>query len=159
MQNLSEHQGCSEHSAQSPSHVKSLVELSSMALCDTLIAGGGWDWDLSSLPVHASMSIIERAYKNQAISLSFLLKFAQVPITSLELSSVGVTDAWMPILSSLPLRHLNLSQNPSVTDDGIAILAGLQSVSTSKDWTPRRQRSSSGAGPASGGSGRRRKSR
>jgi hypothetical protein len=141
----------------------SLLRLSAIAVSNALNRRDLREkWDLSILPIHAANQIIEKAYDGGYISLGFLLRFAQVPLSSLNLSGCGVSDNWIPLLASLPLSSLDLSRNPGVTDEGLFALAGISSPSSPNDahggGFPRKPRRSSNATKADNGGRRRRSS-
>ena len=92
------------------SGVPSLYKLSALAISRNL-----WLYrDFSTMPPPAARIILDKARDLGQLSLVNLLKFAHVPISELDLSSGGVDDEWGNLLSSLPLRSLNLSNNPAV---------------------------------------------
>ncbi len=140
-----------------------LLRLSAIAVSQALSRRDLRDkWDLSILPNHAANQIIEKAYDGGFISLGFLLKFASVPLSNLNLSGCGVSDNWIPLLASLPLSTLDLSRNPGITDDGLFALAGISLSSSPNDGGPggfpRKPRRSSNVSKVDNGARRRRSS-
>eukprot|EP00292_Cryptomonas_paramecium_P024058 CAMPEP_0113716300 /NCGR_PEP_ID=MMETSP0038_2-20120614/33818_1 /TAXON_ID=2898 /ORGANISM="Cryptomonas paramecium" /LENGTH=151 /DNA_ID=CAMNT_0000643817 /DNA_START=145 /DNA_END=597 /DNA_ORIENTATION=- /assembly_acc=CAM_ASM_000170 len=79
---------------------------------------------LDGVPPESAARILSVLQARGDLTLRILLKFASVPLESLDLTGSTVTDQWMPLIASFPLTELNLSLNPAVTDEGIACLVG-----------------------------------
>ena len=115
--------------------IPSLLELSERALVETHDRHRTFD----SLPPHSAARVISSLHDRGDLTLRSLLKFASVPLDSLDLTGCCVTDEWMPLVASFPLSELDLSLNPMVTDDGLASLIGLRNAIRSSKKAPRRK--------------------